>query len=214
MQMETKIKILLVEDLPSDAELIKYEIRKSGLPFYELTVETKEEFIKAIHEFEPDIILSDYSLPLFNVMQALRLRKELAPLIPFILVTGSLNEETAVEVMKAGADDYLIKEHITRIGIAIKTALEKREIIRLKHLAEEKLQILSLAVEQNPASIIITDINGIIEYTNPKFTSLTGYSLEEAIGSNPRILKSGITSPEEYQKLWKTINSGRAWHGE
>jgi PAS domain S-box-containing protein len=212
--MREKLNILMVEDIPSDAELVKHEIRKSDIQFNELIVETKEEYIKAIHEFKPDIILSDYSLPLFNGMQALLLRQALAPLVPFILVTGSLNEETAVEVMKAGADDYLIKEHITRIGMAIKTALDKKEMILSKHLAEEKLKILSCAVEQNPASIIITDINGIIEYANPKFTSLTGYSLVEAIGSSPRILKSGTTSPEEYKNLWETIKSGREWHGE
>lgn len=204
----------MVEDLSSDAELVKHEIRKSDIQFLEHIVETKEEYVKAIHEFNPDIILSDYSLPLFNGMQALLLKKELAPLIPFILVTGSMNEETAVEVMKAGADDYIIKENLKRIGIAIKTAIEKKEMIRLKIETEEKLKILSLAVEQNPASIMITDINGTIEHVNPKFTSLTGYSLEEVIGSNPRILKSGTTSPEEYKHIWEVITSGREWRGE
>src|SRR4030043_2070604 len=141
-----KIKILIVEEIPSDAALIKYEIEKSGIQFNELIVETKEAYVKAIHDFKPDIILSDYSLPLFNGMQALLLRKELIPFIPFILVTGSLNEDIAVEVMKAGADDYIIKEHITRIGLAIKTALEKKEIILSKNEVEERLKILSRAV--------------------------------------------------------------------
>jgi diguanylate cyclase (GGDEF)-like protein/PAS domain S-box-containing protein len=79
--------------------------------------------------------------------------------------------------------------------------------------AEEQLRKFSQVVEQNPASIIITDIRGIIEYVNPKFTELTGYSFEEAVGKNPRILKTGYTSPEEYKKLWTTISSGATWHG-
>jgi PAS domain S-box-containing protein len=212
--MKTVLKILMVEDLPSDAELVKREILKSGIHFNEKIVETKEEYIHALQDFKPDIILSDYSLPLFNGMQALLLREELAPLIPFILVTGSMNEETAVEVMKAGADDYVIKEHITRIGMAIKTVLEKGDIIRLKKKAEEKIKILSRAIEQNTASIIITDVHGNIEYVNPKFTRITGYSAEEVLGKNPRILKSGNTSPDEYKKLWETIISGGEWHGE
>jgi PAS domain S-box-containing protein len=212
--MDKPLKILMVEDSEEDAELIKNEIRKNGIKFTVYNVETKEDYIRALHEFNPDIILSDYSLPNFNGMKALIIRKELVPSIPFILVTGSINEETAVEVMKAGADDYIIKEHITRIGTAIIAAIEKCDIIRLKKEAEEKLRILSLTVEQNPASIIITDIQGIIEYVNPKFTRISGYNREEVIGKNPRLLKSGTTSPEEYKLLWDTINSGGTWQGE
>ncbi len=87
------------------------------------------------------------------------------------------------------------------------------DISERKH-AEEQLQKLSLAVGQSTASIVITDTKGNIEYVNPKFTQVTGYTLEEAIGKNPRILKSGETSPEEYKRLWEMISSGKAWRGE
>lgn len=79
---------------------------------------------------------------------------------------------------------------------------------------EEKLYKLSTAVEQSPATVIITDINGGIEYVNPKFTSITGYSFDEVISKNPRILKSGETTSEEYKELWETITSGKEWRGE
>ncbi|MDZ4185480.1 MAG: PAS domain S-box protein [Desulfuromonadales bacterium] len=79
---------------------------------------------------------------------------------------------------------------------------------------EAHLRKLSIAVEQNPASILITDINGIIEYVNPHFTTLTGYSLEEAVGQTPRILTSGETGREAYEELWQTILSGGEWRGE
>jgi diguanylate cyclase (GGDEF)-like protein/PAS domain S-box-containing protein len=79
--------------------------------------------------------------------------------------------------------------------------------------AEEQLRKFSQLVEQNPSSIIITNTDGLIEYVNPKFTELTGYSLEEVVGKNPRILKTGYTSPEEYKILWKTITSGATWQG-
>jgi PAS domain S-box-containing protein len=69
-------------------------------------------------------------------------------------------------------------------------------------------------VEQSPATVVITDTKGNIEYVNPKFTQLTGYTFKETIGKNPRILKSGKTPPEEYKQLWETINSGREWYGE
>jgi two-component system, cell cycle sensor histidine kinase and response regulator CckA len=81
-------------------------------------------------------------------------------------------------------------------------------------LAEKQLQKLLLAVEQSPVSIVITDTSGNIEYVNPKFTQVTGYTFEEARGQNPRILKSGVTQPEEYTGLWETIASGGEWRGE
>jgi len=83
-----------------------------------------------------------------------------------------------------------------------------------RKLAEEQLRKLSSAVEQSPSSIVITDIKGNIEYVNPKFTNVTGYSLYEALGKNPRMLKSGETSPEEYKRLWESITAGREWRGE
>ena len=83
-----------------------------------------------------------------------------------------------------------------------------------RQLADTSMHQLSQAVEQSPATIIITDINGCIEYSNPQFSKITGYSADEALGENPRLLKSGHTSPEEYPELWRTISSGDEWHGE
>ena len=212
--MEFKIKILLVEDTPSDVGLIQREITKSGIQFNIKVVETRGLYIESLKEFKPDLILSDYNLPSFNGMQALLLRKEHAPLVPFILVTGANNEEIAVECMKSGADDYILKNNLLRLGQAIRAAIEKKSVIKANIQAMEKLGILSRAVEQNPALIVITDKNGIIEYVNPQYTETTGYKLEEVIGKTPRILKSGHQSPEFYKDLWKTIISGKEWRGE
>lgn len=79
---------------------------------------------------------------------------------------------------------------------------------------EDELRKLSQAVEQSPAAVMLTNPQGQIEYANPKFSQITGYDLEEVRGKNPRILKSGETSPEEYSKLWDTITAGQEWHGE
>lgn len=86
--------------------------------------------------------------------------------------------------------------------------------ITARKSAEERLRTLSRAVEQSPAIIVITDINGDIEFVNPKFTEVTGYEFNQVIGKNPRILKSGNTSKEEYKTLWKTISEGKEWRGE
>src|SRR5690606_15657184 len=86
-------------------------------------------------------------------------------------------------------------------------------IIELK-ASIEQLRKLSMAIEQNFTSIEITDANGIIEYVNPIFSQVTGYSAEEIIGKKPSILKSGIHTPEFYKQLWQTISSGNLWQGE
>lgn len=88
-----------------------------------------------------------------------------------------------------------------------------RDITEIKN-AEEKIQKLSMSIEQSPSSIVITDVNGDIEYVNPKFTEITGYTAEEVIGQNPRILKSGHTPNEVYVQMWNTISSGEVWRGE
>jgi CheY-like chemotaxis protein len=108
--MENLLKILFVEDVIHDAELIWREIEKSKISFTKIRVENRADYLKGIENFKPDIIISDYSLPKFDGMSALKLRNENVPSIPFILVTGSINEEIAVECMKAGADDYILKE--------------------------------------------------------------------------------------------------------
>jgi len=214
MLITQKLKILMVEDLQTDAELIKREITRSGIRFISHVVETREDYLNALQEFDPDIILSDYSLPTFDGMQAILLHQELAEHIPFILVTGSINEETAVEVMKAGADDYVIKEHLTRLGAAIRAAIQKKEIIRLRNEADEKLRVFSRAIEQSPSSIIITDDEGKIQFVNAKFTNFMQYSLNDVIGKTPRILNPGHASKEEYEDMWNTIRTRNTWQGE
>ena len=88
-----------------------------------------------------------------------------------------------------------------------------RDISEQKRI-ETELRKLSRAVEQNPSSIVITDVNGTIEYVNPKFTQITGYSQDSVIGGNPRILKSELTDPDIYEKLWEHVSAGKEWHGE
>jgi len=212
--MENKLRILIVEDVPTDAEIIQHELKKAGFLPISHVVETREAYVQALTEFNADIIFSDYNLPSFDGMQALLLRQEKLPDIPFILVTGANNEEIAVECMRAGADDYILKENLTRLGQACKAALNKKTIVRANKDAMEKLSMLSRAVEQNPALVVITNLAGDIEYVNPKFTDVTGYSAREVIGKNPRFLKSGNQSDEFYRNMWQTILAGNEWTGE
>lgn len=89
----------------------------------------------------------------------------------------------------------------------------RKEVSRRKKI-EQQLRTLSVAIEQSPASVVITDLKANLQYVNPKFSEVTGYSMEEALGKNPHILHSGLTSAEVYQQMWDSLNQGQVWHGE
>jgi two-component system, cell cycle sensor histidine kinase and response regulator CckA len=135
-----QLRILIVEDVPMDAELVEYELERARISFAARRVDTREGFLRELDEFHPDLILSDYTLPRFDGMSALSLARQRTPTTPFFIVTGSVNEETAVQCMKAGATDYLLKSNLARIGPAIEGALAREQSRREKARAEEALR--------------------------------------------------------------------------
>ena len=202
-----KPRVLLVEDDVVDQLAFKRAVRELGSPCdYEVAgsvTEARELLGRNVY----DAVVTDYALgdgTAFDVI-------ELARGIPLVFTTGAGDEEVAVRAMKSGAFDYLVKDHerayLKKLPITIENAIRR-------HRAEEQVRKLTRAVEQSPASVVITDTEGKIEYVNPKFTSLTGYSSEEVLGENPRILKSGEHPREFYEGLWTTILAGREWRGE
>jgi signal transduction histidine kinase len=134
------LKILIVEDVDTDEELICYELKKAGKNIVSERTETEDCFRNKIISFQPDIIISDYSLPSFNAVDALAIRNELAPHIPFILVTGATSEEVAVECVKKGADDYILKSSLTRLPSAIDQAIHLKKIEKSNLEALERLK--------------------------------------------------------------------------
>ncbi len=212
--MKEDLRVLILEDLPTDAELAKRELKIVLTNCTFKVVDTEEDFVQALKIFKPNLIISDYLLPEFDGLSALKIRQDKCQSVPFVMLTGSVNEETAVECMKAGADDYVIKEHIKRLGSAALNAMEKKKIEQKREWAEVEIKKLGIAIEQSPVSIIITDPDGTIEYVNPNFEKLTGYSSEEAIGKKPNIIKSEVTPDSVYKELWDTIKKGETWVGE
>lgn len=208
------LKILILEDNEFDAELIREELLSNRFDFISNHVFTKTDFVKAIKEFKPDIILSDYNLPQFTGFDALEIAIEFDPNIPFILVTGHLSEELAADSIKRGAWDYVLKTNLLRLGSAIENALKLKQEKETNENQRKDLLKLLTAVEQSSNSIVITDENGHIEFTNAKFSSLSGYTATEVLGKTPRILKSDIHPEAFYTKLWQTISEGKTWSGE
>jgi PAS domain S-box-containing protein len=195
--MSEKINILIVEDLPTDAELAEREVRQA-LPDSEfLRVETREDFLAALASFRPGLILSDFKLPQFDGLTALRLARERAPDTPFIILTGSMNEDTAVECMKAGAWDYVIKEHVKRLGQAVLGSLEQKRLRDKRKLAEEALRRASdeyrALAENLPDLLARFDSKLRHVYVNAAAARAGVLSAEQYIGKT--ISETGVPAP-------------------
>ena len=165
----------------------------------------------------PDIILLDYILPSMDGIEILRGLKEHKKEFAIVFLTANESFETAVMAMKEGAIDYLTKSSYLKeeLGIKIEKVYQMYDERLKLNYYEEQLSIFSLAVEQSPESIIITDTKGNIEYVNKKFTQHSGYSSNEVKGKNPRLLKYNASYPPGfYKNLWETISSGKTWKGE
>ena len=137
--MEKKVlNLLILEDNPDDAALAVRELEQEGFTLEWSRVETKKAFRDALDK-NPDLILADYKVPSFNGMDALKLQQEIAPEIPLVIVSGTIGEELAVECMKAGALDYVLKDKLFRLGPVIKRALVEAEVYQERKQAEEQL---------------------------------------------------------------------------
>ncbi|HEX7847535.1 MAG TPA: response regulator [Chitinophagaceae bacterium] len=145
--MKSDLKILHLEDLDADAELVARELRKGGIKGPISRATNRDEFVKALIEFEPDIILSDHSLPSFDSEEALTIVNQSNLHVPFILITSTVSEEYAVNVMKKGASDYILKDRMQRLPNAVRTAMEKYETEA--ELARQLLLQQKLVAETN-----------------------------------------------------------------
>lgn len=137
--MESDLKILMLEDQEDEAGLIDRVLQKERVQFIRKRVDTREEFIEALDEFKPDVILSDHALPQFNSIEALRICLSRKLNVPFILVTGTVSEEFAVNCLKRGADDYVLKSNLSRLPLAIRYALRQHRNESNRQTQEEML---------------------------------------------------------------------------
>ncbi len=204
--MNKPIRALIVEDSEDDAALLVRELRRGGYdPSFE-RVQTAAALREALSVQGWDIILSDYSMPQFNAVDALEVLKATGLDIPFILISGTVGEETAVAAMKAGASDYFLKGNLARLPAAVERELRETEGRREHKRAEDALVKLRMAVDTSGVVVFMTDRDGVITFVNPEFTRLYGYAEAEVVGKvTPRILKSGSTQPEDYANFWSSI---------
>jgi PAS domain S-box-containing protein len=211
--MEKALRLLVLEDNPGDVGLIRYELEEANLNFELKHVLTKMDFLKELEDFSPDLILADYTIPGFNGMEALALVKELASVIPLIFVTGTIDEVTAVECMKAGATDYILKDSLKRIVPAIKSAIEKRDLNKEKKLLESNFKFAVNILENISDSIVVTNTEGVVLYWNKGAAQIFGYSSEEMVGSKLERIQPDPNSGQLENGL-KSILQGKEYIGE
>src|SRR5579862_3638603 len=184
--MESQLFVLIVEDQESDCALVVREIRKHYQRALYERVDTAEGLRAALDARTWDIIISDYAMPRFDGISALKLVRERGLDIPFILASGTVGEEVAVAAVKAGANDYVMKDSLTRIGTVIEREIRevhaRRESIKA-HLAVREIDERNRAIITTAAEGIITfDRSGTIESFNQSAERIFGYSAEEAVG--------------------------------
>ncbi|MEO6316456.1 MAG: PAS domain S-box protein [Chitinophagaceae bacterium] len=186
--MANKLRILHLEDLRSDELLVDNALKKSQLVFEKLVVETKIAFIKALQEFRPDVILSDHALPSFNSHDALEILDQSGLKIPFILITANISEEFAVDVIKRGADDYILKDRLQRLPTAITNSFEKFRLEKERQLFLDEIIInekrYRALIENIHDGITLVTTDSTISYQSPSAEYITGFTFGQVKGKN------------------------------
>jgi PAS domain S-box-containing protein len=205
--MERELHILMLEDNPADAELISYQLRKSGFSFTSKRVETEEEFTRELTDSRPDLILLDYELPSFDGSSALAIARTVAPGIPVIFVTGVLGEELAIDKLHEGATDYVLKSRLSRLVPAVTRALTEVEEKAKRQAAEEALreseEKYRTLYESSLDGIVMVDMARRVTDANQAFLDMLGYTLKEVMGVD----YERFTSPKWHEMEQNIIDS-------
>ncbi|MCX6278821.1 MAG: response regulator [Bacteroidetes bacterium] len=198
------IRILFAEDEAVHYIMAVKILQHEGLDFESVRVEARNTFLDAIESFCPDLVITDYMMPDFNGMDVLKLTRDYNQSIPVIILTGAISEEIAVECMRLGASNYVLKNNLIRLPFAVKEALKKREAVEeastaIQHLKESESRLNTITNAAGDA-IIMLDENGLISFWNPAAEKIFGYSREEAVGQDLHTL----IVPENYRKIFST----------
>ncbi len=209
--MPEPIHVLILEDRRDDAEIMVLELEADGYEVRWVRVETPEAFLDQL-EFNPDIILADYTLPRFTAPDALALLQKTGRDIPFIVVTGSISEEAAVFCMKQGAADYLLKDRLSRLGEAVRHALRTQNLRLAQRAAERQLIVLGHAVDTSINAVVMTDIGGVITFINRAVLDL--WSLDPDLSVIGTRLRDLLRAPAETERLLAHLTLQRSIKGE
>jgi PAS domain S-box-containing protein len=198
------LRVLLVEDSELDGLLLVRYLQTHGCQPQHLRVANESEMERALAAEEWDVVLCDYHLPDFGVLPALAVLKRKALDLPLIVVSGAIGEEVAVELMKAGAHDFIAKGTLSRLIPAIERELREAKARRERTVALEKLAYLAAIVDSAEEAIIGQNMEGVITTWNTGAARLYGYAAEEAIGQ-PALLIVPASLHQEAGELWQKL---------
>jgi PAS domain S-box-containing protein len=207
------LRILLVEDSVEDAQLLILHLQNHGVVFTCTREDSLEGFLAAFTTAAWDLVISDFNLPGTNGLEILKCLRDLDPDLPFILLSGVLNEAAAVEAMRAGANDFVLKGNLSRLVPAIEREMKEAELRKKQRQFAEELRLLHTAIGQTPDMVVITDPKGTILYANAATELISGYPREELLGQNPRLFKSGQHDAKFYRSMWVVLLRGETWKG-
>ncbi|MBX7258160.1 MAG: PAS domain S-box protein [Candidatus Hydrogenedentes bacterium] len=194
-----KLRVLILEDVSRDADLVARELRRVVASFESRHAATREMFLEALDVFRPDLVLSDYTMPGFNGIEALQLVKERAPSTPVIIVTGSISEEVAAECIKAGADDYVLKENLKRLGPAVHQAMERARLRQENAAAERELEQAArewrITFDAMSDAVCVVDAEGRLLRCNEAMSRLFNRPLSEILGRHCFEVVHGTCAP-------------------
>lgn len=220
--MEKEINVLIVEDMSADVVLINHELRRGGLVFRSKRVGTKEEFLEELRHGPPDLILSDHGLPEFDGFSALAMAQSQCPEVPFLFVTGSMGEAVAIESLKGGATDYVLKSRLAdhlmpAVTRALRLAEERRKRLAAEHalsVSEEHFRTLVEGVKDY--AIFMLDAAGNITTWNTGAEWIVGYPAAEILGRSHEctFLPAEVADGQPGKLLRLAETQGRAeWEG-
>jgi PAS domain S-box-containing protein len=214
MPTRTSLNILIVDDSEDDALLLVHALRRSGYTVQWQRVDREEQMQASLQARDWDLVISDYHMPEFSAHRALEITQAQDQDLPFIVVSGAVGEERAVEIMLAGAHDFVVKQNLARLAPVVRRELREVRLRQEQRRDEQQLQLQAAALDSAANGIFITDRDGMIEWVNQAFTDLTGYTIGEVAGRHISILESGKHGMHFYAGLWQTILASRNWRGE
>jgi PAS domain S-box-containing protein len=191
------VRILIVEEIQSDVNMIKHELEEGGVRFTYKVVKTGKEFIEKLQEFRPDIVITDYSIPGFDVMNLMLVVKDLDPNLPVIVLTGTIDKEAAVACMKSGAADYVLKDDLSHLVPAVNGALVKKEAMEkkdalIRSLEDSEARCRFIFDELLDVILIIDGESGEILSVNKASRRILGFRKEELVGKHFSVLFTSL----------------------
>jgi len=206
----SRLKVLHVEDSERDFALVKRHLSRADYDVASTRVDTASAMAAVLPKHQWDVILCDYSMPELSALAALNLVKEMKIDIPFIVISGTIGEALAVEAMRAGAHDYLIKTNLARLVPVIEREINEADNRRARRAAEESVRLQSAALQVAANAIVIVNREREILWANPAFTETGDYPFDP-VSTVPGIARSAEQDKSFCEDMWATLLSGRVW---